>query len=165
MIIALDSIFENGISEIPLDHTFDFSSYDFNGAFPFTAPVHLSGAIKNTTGIVTLNAVATVVYDGRCDRCDCDVHRNFNVEINHILVCELNNEDNDEFILVEGMRLDVEQLTLEDIYLTLPTKILCKEDCEGICAQCGHNLNNGPCGCKKPIDPRFAALQQLLGEE
>ena len=165
MIIALESIFDNGISNIKLDYSFDFSTSEHNGAFPFTAPVTLKGCIKNETGIVYIDAVAGVDYDSSCDRCACELHRHFDVPVSHVLVSTLNNEDNDDFILVEGMRLDVEQLTLEDIYLFLPTKLLCNEDCLGICPECGKNLNEGPCGCKKPVDPRFAALQQLLQEQ
>jgi uncharacterized protein len=44
----------------------------------------------------------------------------------------------------------------------METKFLCREDCKGLCARCGKNLNLGPCGCGKEIDPRFAVLEQLL---
>lgn len=165
MIIALESIFDNGISNIVLDYSFDFSGCEYDGAFPFTAPVSLRGCIKNETGIVYADAVAEVDYNGACDRCAGELHRHFSVPVSHVLVSSLNNEDNDEFILVEGMRLDIEQLTLEDIYLFLPTKLLCSENCRGVCPECGKNLNEGDCGCTKPADPRFAALQQLLQEK
>ena len=46
--------------------------------------------------------------------------------------------------------------------LDMETKFLCKEDCKGLCPSCGKNLNLGPCGCRKEIDPRFAVLEQLL---
>ncbi|MCQ2463573.1 MAG: DUF177 domain-containing protein [Clostridia bacterium] len=162
MIVALESIFDNGISNIPLDFSFDFSDVEFDGAFPFTTPVTLKGCIKNETDIVYIDAVAGVDYDGQCDRCAAAIHRHYTVPVNHVLVADLNNEDNDEYILVEGMRLDIYQLTLEDVCLFLPSKLLCREDCKGICFQCGKNLNEGVCGCSAPVDPRLAALQQLL---
>lgn len=162
MIVVLDNIFENSVSSIPLDFWFDFSGCEFNGVFPFTAPVKLCGCVKNETDIVKLEAVAEVQFSGVCDRCAGDVNMVLKVPVNHVLVSELNGDDNGDFIVVEGMRLDIEQLTLEDIYLYLPSKLLCSDDCKGICPQCGKNLNEGSCGCKKPIDPRFAALQQLL---
>ena len=59
-------------------------------------------------------------------------------------------------------KLDLSQLALEDVFLSLPSKLLCKEDCKGICPQCGKNLNEGPCGCKKEVDPRLAALLDFL---
>ena len=48
---------------------------------------------------------------------------------------------NDDYILVENMKLDIEELTSEDIYLALPGKILCKEDCKGLCFICGIDKN------------------------
>ena len=41
-------------------------------------------------------------------------------------------------------------------------KLLCREDCKGLCFRCGKNLNEGPCDCKSEPDSRFAVLQQLL---
>ena len=45
--------------------------------------------------------------------------------------------------------------------LAIPYAPLCKDDCLGLCAQCGADRNVAPCGCEKPIDPRFVALQGL----
>lgn len=64
--------------------------------------------------------------------------------------------------MVEDMHFDLDELLREDILLSLPTKVLCKSDCKGLCPMCGADLNNGPCGCKKPVDPRLAVLQDLL---
>ena len=49
--------------------------------------------------------------------------------------------------------------------LAMDSKHVCSEDCKGLCATCGADLNEGPCGCKPEIDPRFAALAQLLDKE
>ena len=50
---------------------------------------------------------------------------------------------------------------------TRATDVITKpeEDCKGLCSTCGKNLNLGPCGCRKQIDPRFAVLEQLLDKE
>ncbi|MDD6021874.1 MAG: YceD family protein [Acutalibacteraceae bacterium] len=162
MFINLENIFNNGADEIRTDFDFDFSGADYDGVYPFATPVHLRGSIKNETDIVYLRAEASFRFDGVCDRCAASFSRDMTVPVEHILVSELNDEDNDDFILVEDMKLDIEQLVLEDIYLSLPMKILCKEDCKGICPKCGKNLNEGPCGCKKDVDPRLQALQDLL---
>lgn len=162
MFINLENVFNNGADEIRTDFDFDFSSADVGGVYPFTTPVRLRGSIKNETDIVYLRAVAEFRFDGVCDRCAAEFSRDMTVPVEHILVSELNDEDNDEFILVEGMKLDIEQLVLEDIYLSLPMKTLCKEDCKGICPTCGKNLNEGHCDCRKEVDPRLQALQDLL---
>ena len=158
MFIQLEALFNGGIEKLPLSYEFDFSEEEFGGVFPFTAPVTLKGEIRNTAGIVTIDAKAEFSMEVTCDRCAEDIKPQFSVNVEHGLVASLNHEDNDDYILVEDMKLDIEQLTLEDIYLALPGKFLCKEDCEGLCSECGANLNEGSCNCKKPIDPRWEAL-------
>ena len=74
-----------------------------------------------------------------------------------------NGEDADELIPVPEEKLDLEGLVLEDVLLDMPGQFLCKEDCKGMCPQCGKNWNEGPCGCYKPeTDPRLEVLRQLL---
>ena len=158
MFIQLEAIFNGGVERLPLDYEFDFSKEELGGVFPFTTPVILKGEIRNTAGIVTIEAKAEFSMEVTCDRSAEDKKPEFTVDVEHGLVASLNHEDNDDYILLEDMKLDVEQLTLEDIYLALPGKFLCKEDCKGLCSECGANLNESSCDCKKPIDPRWAAL-------
>lgn len=158
MFIALENLFNGGVKSVPLCYEFDFSAQEFGGVFPFTTPVKLEGEIRNTAGIVEVDAKITFVLETRCDRCAADVKLPFEVKMEHGLVSSLNDEENDDYILVEDMRLDIEELTSEDIYLALPAKILCKDDCKGVCMTCGADLNDGPCGCEKEIDPRWAGL-------
>ncbi len=164
MFIELESLFNGGIDSIPVKCEFDFSKEEYSGVFPFTTPVKLTGEIRNTAGVVTISAVISFSIDIVCDRCAEDAKLSFEVLMEHGLVSELNDEENDDYILVENMKLDIAELTLEDIYLALPAKLLCKEDCKGVCPQCGANLNEGPCSCKKEIDPRLEALLDLLGD-
>ncbi len=60
-------------------------------------------------------------------------------------------------------RIDINKMVWEQIYLALPMKPLCKEDCRGLCSQCGANLNLSKCDCEKDlVDPRLATLKTLL---
>lgn len=71
-------------------------------------------------------------------------------------------EDDLETSYYTDDQIDLNQLMREQFYLALPMKPLCREDCKGLCAQCGTNLNTGTCDCA-PVweDPRLAALKQL----
>ena len=77
---------------------------------------------------------------------------------------ELADEDNaDEWtFLLDGDNADLDDIMTTAFVLSMDSKLLCSEDCKGLCAKCGKNLNEGPCQCKPDVDPRFAALQQLL---
>jgi uncharacterized protein len=71
-------------------------------------------------------------------------------------------QDDLETSYYENDQIDLSELMREQFYLALPMKPLCREDCKGLCAQCGTNLNTGTCDCA-PVweDPRLAALKQL----
>lgn len=61
----------------------------------------------------------------------------------------------------DGEVVDLEPLVREQFILAVPYAPLCKEDCAGLCPQCGTNRNLGTCACEKPADPRFAGLRAL----
>jgi uncharacterized protein len=72
-------------------------------------------------------------------------------------------EENDlETSYYRDDQIDLNELLREQFYLALPMKPLCADDCKGLCAQCGTNLNTGTCDCA-PVweDPRLAALKKL----
>lgn len=61
----------------------------------------------------------------------------------------------------DGETVDLAPLLREQVVLAVPYAPLCKEDCAGLCPQCGADKNLSPCSCEPPIDPRFAALKSL----
>jgi len=73
---------------------------------------------------------------------------------------EVSEEDLDLFPY-EGEHVDLEPLFREEFVLAIPYAPLCREDCKGLCPQCGTDLNTATCACEKPIDPRLAALKGL----
>jgi len=58
----------------------------------------------------------------------------------------------------ELTRIDLRPAVREELLLAVPRYVLCREDCRGLCPRCGTDLNAGPCGCPRTIDPRWQAL-------
>jgi len=74
-------------------------------------------------------------------------------------------EDDLTTAFYENDTIDLGQLMREQFFLALPMKPLCREDCQGLCHDCGTNLNRGTCSCQRAWeDPRFAALKELRKE-
>lgn len=143
----------------------DLSDVTRFGSRLFPQPVKLSGKAENRSGIVTLSYSADFCVDTVCDRCLQAIHRPYHMKFAYTVVLSLNREDNDEFIVVPEGELDLAELATSDILLELPTLIVCKDDCRGLCPKCGANLNDGDCGCSlKEEDPRLAMLKKLLEE-
>ena len=66
------------------------------------------------------------------------------------------------FIIDEHHTLDLTEAIRQCALLTIPMKPLCREDCAGLCLNCGHNLNQGPCNClPQGADPRWSELTKL----
>lgn len=162
MIIELESIFNTEGSSYPFDYELSLSHIDVADVCPVKEPVRVNGVVKNNTGIVTLDLNVKLKYSAQCDRCAEETEKNYEYNFSHNLIAALSNEDNDDFLVVSDMRLDLDELIEEDVNLELPTKFLCFDECKGVCSMCGENLNQGQCDCKKPIDPRLEGLLQFL---
>ena len=165
MIINLDPIFSNEGSLQEIKYNLDLSEENVYGSYPMKTPAEIKGKVFNNVGIVELEADVNVCLDAECDRCAKRFSFPFSAKVSHIIVRSLNDDDNDSFILADSSQLDLDSIVREDVLLPLPIKFLCSEDCKGLCPHCGKDLNEGPCSCKKEVDPRLAALQQLLEEQ
>ncbi len=162
MIIDLESVFNVEGMSVDISHEADYSAEELDGVFPFTAPVCISGRVANETGIVTIDADVSLELKIPCSRCAREFTMPLDIPVFHTLVREVANEDNDELICVSDSQFDVDPLIKEDVFLSLPFKFLCSEDCKGLCPKCGRNLNDGPCSCEPETDPRLDVLRQLL---
>ena len=71
--------------------------------------------------------------------------------------------ETDELRFMEGYHLNTEKLIGNELLINWPMKVLCKDDCKGICKQCGKDLNLGDCGCDTFIpDPRMAVINDIF---
>ncbi len=115
---------------------------------PFASPVRLSGRVFNRAGIVTLEYVAEFTQSHCCDRCLKEFTRDYSFRFSHVLVRSLDSTVFDErFVECGNDMLDEKELAVSDILLELPAKILCREDCRGLCPVCGCDLNTDGCSC------------------
>ncbi|GAC1559048.1 MAG: DUF177 domain-containing protein [Ktedonobacteraceae bacterium] len=74
-------------------------------------------------------------------------------------------EEEDVFPIDDHHLIDLTEAIRQCILLELPMVTLCQKECAGLCSQCGHELNLGPCDCKPEVDERFSALSALLQKD
>ena len=166
MKINLTNLLNQAENNKKFSYSLDMCDLSYCGYNPIKTPVKVDGKIFSKADIVCLDMKIQYTFDGQCDRCAEDVKKDFTINVNKIIVEELQNEDDDEnYIVVNNQELNVDDLVREEVALNLPSKILCTEDCKGICQKCGANLNVNECNCKPDVDPRMSALLQLLDEE
>ena len=164
MLLGLSKIIDCPGASVPFETSVDLSDLRYGTCFPVSEPVVASGIVRNTAGVLMMTGSITTCIHGICDRCASEFDREIDFPIEVVLVTELANEENeDEWVFpLEGDSADLDDIVRTVFVLNLDSKLLCDEDCKGLCCRCGKNLNDGPCSCQKELDPRFAALKQLL---
>lgn len=116
---------------------------------------------------LTISGDVTLSLNIPCDRCLEDVKTDINFSIEKSI--DMSDDDSDgvkeseEQDYINGYNLDVDKLVYSDILINIPSKILCKEDCKGLCTKCGANLNIAECGCDRQVlDPRMSVIQDIF---
>lgn len=166
MLLGLSSIMVTPGASLPFSADIDLSDLRYGNSFPVAEPVHAEGTVRNTAGVLVMAGTVSTRIHGICDRCAGAFERETSFPIDAVLVQELSSEEDEDegvFTLV-GDSADLEEIVRTVFVLNLDSKLLCREDCKGLCPRCGKNLNQGPCGCRKEPDPRLAALAQLLDQ-
>ncbi len=129
--------------------------------------VDVDGQVAPIDGgfLVTMALDASLLL--RCDRCLDDFSRPFNSRFESLMVVEQDQPIPGEFELEEqdlGMvhlevpEFDSGTLVFDQVQLAIPMSPRCRDDCAGLCAQCGSNQNRKRCDCQPPMDPRWQAL-------
>jgi uncharacterized protein len=136
-----------------------------------TEPATVRGKVRLSGNEVFVNGHIDTRAQVECDRClqqiELPVSADFVLE--YITgsdyassnMAEL-TEDAMAVSVFDGQAIDVDEIVKEQIVLAVPTRVLCREDCKGICPECGIDKNTGECQCvTDDIDPRWAALKNL----
>ena len=99
-----------------------------------------------------------------CDRCLDETRQTLSFKLDRDIDFE-DKDGEEDTSFVEGYSVDVDGLVFPEIVLNLPMKVLCCEDCKGICRVCGTNLNREKCGCDTFVpDPRMAAISDIFSK-
>lgn len=147
--------------------SFDFTDMDMS----LISPVEAEVTVVNVGDRFLVHGSAKAEMKMTCCRCLSEFPQTVNVELSeqYLFVSKGEPEEDDEeedeedryLPVLAADQIDVSRLLVEAFFSQLPLKMLCREDCLGLCDQCGANLNEGPCQCQpQAVDPRFAILSQ-----
>ncbi len=168
MTIDVGPLLRGEVSKIDIDYM--LSPEDLYGV-KFDSDARVSGCLTDNAGYMRLVLKAELSYSGECARCLAPVSGVFSLDFERTvapegMLSEEQLEDNvDEYVVLKESVLDVDEQLREELVLSFPTKLLCSEDCEGLCPKCGKPRREGDCGCsQKEIDPRLAVLKTFFDE-
>ena len=124
----------------PVNCTVDISPIDVSFGV-----AEVTGQFRNTAGVVKATLKFSGMYKTACDGCLEAVALPLTAEIDTIVDPTGAKDDS---ISLENGRIDIEKTAYDALCLAIPTKVLCREDCRGLCYNCGKNLNFEPCECE-----------------
>ena len=164
MRLDLRDVIVNPSVRLPFRIELETENLDFPSVKEYLSPPIAEGIVSNEADVLHLRGTVTADLLCICDRCGQEFESVKETDVDAVIVQE-ESEEYPEFFVLQGTVLDLQELLSTCLILDMETKFLCREDCKGLCARCGRNLNLGPCGCGKEIDPRFQVLGQLLDKE
>lgn len=169
MIIDLANI---GTSRKVIELTFDPADIDLEGEnVVLSGPTRLNGETERVAGRAHIRGTIDADVSTDCTRCLEPVAKHLDISFDDVFVeasaedtrteAEIADEALDE-ALVEGGTIDMAEVVREQILLAMPVQVFCRDDCKGLCPQCGGNRNLIDCKCADDgVDPRWAALRNL----
>jgi len=162
MLLDLSKIIEIPGGSVPFECTLVEEDLDFPQVVSFDSIPMAKGVIKNTAGVLELTGELEADMTCICDRCGSEYEDSIQMDLLATISEDESEEDDPDVFPLEGDCVDVDEIVRTLFLLNMDTKFLCSDDCKGLCSKCGKNLNDGPCDCRKEIDPRMAVLEQLL---
>ena len=171
MLINLSELFTCEGKKKVYEADFGLPSVEFNGEsykVIKTEPFEITAA-NTGVGKYFIEGSTAVTVEIPCARCLEPVAYTCDLELVRELTVKkpdaARKEESDEEPYLEGFNLDVDQLVYNELLQSLPMKVLCREDCKGICNRCGMNLNFGTCSCDtSSLDPRMSVIQDIFKE-
>ena len=174
MKIDLRAMLADECRVLPISYTLtpEVNPHDPTGVFTdvrFPSPMAVNGEILNTAGYMRMQLDLSLDFVAPCARCLQAVAGKFTFTVEKTIVPknlaqDMDEDALDECVVVEDGFLDMDDELRELLELEFPTRVLCDENCRGLCDRCGKDLNEGPCSCGKELDPRLAGFAAILAE-
>lgn len=155
--------------ETPVERTYAPEAFAPDDDFRIVAPAHLSATLYRDDDRLRLEGRLSTTIEVVCSRCaeafTMPVDGPFELRFLPQALAgdkDADPDDDPATAFYADDRIDLGQVVREQCYLALPMKPLCRPDCQGLCPQCGINLNSERCQCAPAWqDPRFAVLSSL----
>lgn len=168
MLVNLSDVFTSEGSVVETTVPLEMTSFNSRlGDFLITEKNPVAFTFTNIdNNKVRVEGSVRLTFATSCDRCLTEVPATLALQFDRIVtspeaVTEDEEEDEPEFM--EGYQLNVETFVYNEVLVNWPVKILCKDDCKGVCPKCGQNLNLGECGCDTFVpDPRMAVINDIF---
>lgn len=133
-----------------------------SSSIPADAETDVEVTLEAADGGVVASGTVSAPWQGECRRCLAPVSGDLAAEVREVYRAHTDADKDEETYALHGDQLDLRPLARDALLLALPLAPLCRDDCAGLCATCGADLNDGPCDCQAAgTDARWDGLDVL----
>lgn len=172
MQISLDKLTRREIDKLDLNFSQKIDTINYcDNSYELASPINANGKVSYTNKGIYIDIDVDFTILDNCARCLEKVEVPIEYSIKGFLVKENFDEDSfedDDAFIYDGQDLNLLDIIEQTLDFKMPIRVLCDEDCEGLCQGCGANLNKEECSCseiandEEIIDPRFAKLKDIF---
>lgn len=146
-------------------------NFSFNEKFELPRGSYMMGIDLTIDGVVyrkdtdyIVEGKVKTVLNLNCDLCLSAFETKLDFDFNEVY--SETPDENQEIWELSDKTIDLKPAVIANIMLNLPMQVLCSDDCKGLCPKCGHNLNDGDCGCDRGyVNPQFEKLLNLFNDD
>ncbi len=142
----------------------DWGAADQAVGDPVSFDIHLDSVVEG----ILVRGTITFRLTLPCGRCLEPQNTEVVADVTELFVDPKRTDDPDDVepgyeLIDDNTAIDVTTLVRDAVLIDLPIRVLCRDDCAGLCAQCGADLNSTDCGHRRvpDVDPRWAALSKV----
>lgn len=134
------------------------------GDYIMNITAQVDGVIYRRDSDYVVEGKVKTVLNLNCDLCLSAFETKLDFDLNEVYSETPDSEE--EFWELSDKTIDLKPAVIANIMLNLPMQVLCSDDCKGLCPKCGHNLNDGDCGCDRGyVNPQFEKLLTLFNDD
>ena len=166
MIINFSDLLSKKNRKKQISLSFELEPFEFEGEeIRAIEKVCVEGVAISENDVIVINASIKTKLKLNCSRClDAFIYP-IDIDIEERFTTNSESEDEEAVVVIDDV-LDITELVETSIISTLPIKRVCKDDCKGLCQECGCNLNVHTCDCnKEDVDIRFEVLRGLFNNK
>lgn len=168
MLVNLSDVFISEGRQVSMEVPLEMTSFESRmGCFEIEEKTPVSFTFSNIeAGKAKVEGGVRLRLKTSCDRCLADVSTVLELQFERVVTSpEVSGDEDiaDDLSFMESYQMNTETFVYNEIIGNWPVKILCKEDCKGLCPVCGQNRNERDCGCDTFVpDPRMAVIQDIF---
>jgi uncharacterized protein len=143
------------------------NTHNFGDEVTLITPITLKAEVTKIDHKLFINGRVEGIAEFTCSRCLKRFQKEIKEKVyGQLIVDEDEQEEMDEFYYIVEDTIDTSEITHDVLVTSFPMKILCDENCKGLCSVCGKDLSVDKCNCNiEEIDPRLAKLKDLLQQD